>query len=152
LAVLATAALVLWVASSSAKTYRHPVPRFARGVPLLAQGGAAGRAAVLTAESTHRGLILLEQKDALEEEIGALLGMEKAPTMGVAMEELSRRKLLDPTVFAELKRAFLEMANVETAVASGHPIRISRQDLERAERVSRDVTAALASLKSKAVV
>jgi hypothetical protein len=133
------------VASTSSKVYRHPLPRFARKVPLVAQGGAAGKAAVLAAPSTHVGLILLEQKDALEEEIAVLLGMDRPPTMGVALEEIQRRALLDATLYAELKRTFLEMAKVETAVASGTPIRVSRRELLRAQKVAEDVTAELAA-------
>lgn len=138
LAVMSAAALLLWIASTSAKAYQHPSPRFARGVPLLAQGGAAGRAAVLAAPTTHRGLVLLEQKDALEEQLGALLGIER-PMMSALMEELKRRDVLPAPVYAELRRVLLIMAKVETAVASGSPIRVSREQMLSAEKIAAEV-------------
>lgn len=141
LAVAAAGMLLLWVASSSSRRYQPPVPRYARAVPLLLQGGAAGRAAVLAAPSTHRGLVLLEQKDALEEEVGVLLGMEKPPTMNVLVETLVQRRLIDAPLLGELKTVLLEMARVETAVTAGAPVRTPRSSLDRAERVVREVVA-----------
>lgn len=145
LAVACASGLILWGMSAAARIYRHPVPRFARGVPLVAQGGLVGRAAVLAAETTHRGLLLLEQKDALEEEMAVLLGMDRAPTMAVALDEITKRGLLDAGKLAELRKVFLEMAKVETAVSTGNPIRVTRQALLRAERVSREVCEAMAA-------
>jgi hypothetical protein len=144
LAVACAAGLLFWSLSIAARPYRHPQPRFARGAPLLAQGGAAGRAAVLVAETTHRGLILLEQKDALEEEIGLLLGMDTPPTMMIAIEEIQRRGLLDPTRLAALRAVFFEMGSAETAVTTGTPLRITQKQLLRAESVGRDVCEAIA--------
>jgi hypothetical protein len=141
LAVAAAGMLLLWVASTASRRYQPPVPRYARSVPLLLQGGAAGRAAVLAAPSTHRGLVLLEQKDALEEEVGVLLGMDKPPTMNVLVDVLAQKRLVDAVLLAELKTVLLEMARVETAVSAGAPVRTPRSSLDRAERVVREVVA-----------
>lgn len=135
LAAACVASLVAWGLSVSGKTYRHPMPRFARGFPLIGQGGVAGRAAVLAAESTHRGLVLLEQKDALEERISGLLGLERPASINMALEEIARRGLVDGATLAELKKVSQEMSKVETAVSSGVPVKVTRQTLQWAERV-----------------
>ena len=51
LAVAAVAALglIAWVFRSSARPYKSPLPRYARPLPLIAQGGVAGRFAMLAA-------------------------------------------------------------------------------------------------------
>jgi hypothetical protein len=146
LAVACVAALVLWGLSVSGRIYRPPTPRFARGLPLVGQGGVAGRAAVLAAESTHRGLVLLEQKDAFVERLGALLGLDRTPHLSVVVEELARRKLIDGMALIELKKMVAEMTRVETAVSSGQPVRVTRQTLEWVERLGE---ASLASIEAQ---
>jgi uncharacterized protein DUF4350 len=139
LAVLLLAGLSVWVAGAAARRYPKPVPRFARALGLLAQGGVAGRAAALAAPSTHRGLVLLEQKHALEEAVGALLGMPRVPMMGPMVEELERRRLVRADTLGRLKEALLYMAKVETAMATGTSMQVGRGRLEWAERVGREV-------------
>lgn len=139
LAVACIAGLVGWGLSVSGRVYRPPVPRFARGLSLLEQGGVAGRAAVLTAESTHRGLILLEQRDAFSERLRVLLGTERTLYLAVAAEELSKRRWVDGAVLVELKKMISEVSKVEMAISSGQPVRVSRQTLEWVESVSEKV-------------
>ncbi|HEU4410886.1 MAG TPA: DUF4350 domain-containing protein [Polyangiaceae bacterium] len=139
LSVILLAGLSVWVAGAAARRYPKPVPRFARPTGLLAQGGLAGRAAALAAPSTHRGLILLEQRHALEEAAGALLGLPRAPTMGPLVDELGRRKLVRPDTLERLKETLLYMAKVETAMAAGTAVVVNRRRLELAEQVGREV-------------
>jgi hypothetical protein len=138
-AVLLLAGLTVWVAGAAAKRYPKPVPRFARPTGLLAQGGAAGRAAALAAPSTHRGLVLLEQKHAFEEAVGALLGLPRAPQMGALVDELARRQLVRPETLGRLREALLYMARVETAMASGTAMAVGRGRLAWADEVGREV-------------
>lgn len=139
LAVVCLGAVAMWVFAAAARRYQRPAPRIASGAPLVAQGGVAGRAVVLAAPSTHRGLILLEQKTALEERAGALLGLEKTPSMAMLLEELETRNLLDPDTFRQLKRTLLDMAHVETAVLAGSPIRVTNEQLAQAEQLTQRV-------------
>ena len=52
-ALLALASGV-WTARVATRPYKRAIPRYASGVPLVGQGGVAGRAAVLAAPTTHR--------------------------------------------------------------------------------------------------
>lgn len=143
LAVLAGTALLLWVLSASARGYEHPVPRYAAGVPLVAQGGAAGRLAVLAAPSTHRALVLLEQRDALEEQLALHLGLPGRPGAQSLVAALSRDPRVDARSLEELRRLLAHVARVETAVAAGAPIRVSPADLELARRLTSELSQAL---------
>jgi hypothetical protein len=136
LAVLSTTAVLFWVASSAARKYRQPQPRFAREVPLVAQGGIAGRAAVLAAPTTHRGLILLEQKAALEAELVTLLSLPSTTNLGAAMEEIRSKSLLDPVLMREIIDVTALMAAMETALMSGQPIKVTRADLIKTDEVT----------------
>jgi hypothetical protein len=143
LAVAAAAALVAWAMRVAARPYQHPQPRFSRARSLLAQGGMAGRAAVLSAESTHRGLVLLEQKDALEEEISLLLGMEKSAGAAAIVDALRRGSYVDEALLGRLERVMTDMATVEAAVGAGAPVRVSAEHLQQADEVAERVREAI---------
>jgi hypothetical protein len=64
-AAAAAIGLAAWVARAAARPYLSPLPRYARPTPLVAQGGVAGRFAMLAAPSSPRSLALLELKSAL---------------------------------------------------------------------------------------
>ena len=148
LSVLFGASLLLWVVSQSARVYQHVVPRFARAQPLVAQGGVAGRAAVLGAPTTHRGLVLLEQKCALEEELSSLLGLERPIPLPTLITVLKERNALAVDTLAALTRTERIMSRAELAVTTGRPLRITREQIESAERVRTLVIAALVSSSS----
>jgi hypothetical protein len=136
LAGVVAAALValgvgLWTTSVASRSYQRRVPSFARPVGALAQGGTAGRAAVLSASTTPTGLVVLELKSALEEGLAHELGAPTnlAPTELLA--EIARRGVLDATRQKTLKDVLLEMANVETMVTAGQPRVVGKSDAMR---------------------
>lgn len=133
-AVVAGVAAVGWTLSSSLKVYRRSPPRYAATQPLVAQGGVAGRAAVLGAPTTHRALALLELKSALEEGLAERFGL--APTTGPAafVAEAERRGALSPRSLAELRRLFSELGRAETAVAASQPLRVTNETVEKTRR------------------
>ncbi|MCC6645560.1 MAG: DUF4350 domain-containing protein [Polyangiaceae bacterium] len=143
LAVLAGTGLLLWVLSSSARGYEHPLPRYVARVPLVAQGGAAGRLAVLSAPSTHRALVLLEQRDALEEQVCARLGLAPRPGAAALQDALSRDGRVPRETLDALRRLQARIARVETAVAAGAPVRVPEADLELMTRLTRELQQAL---------
>ncbi len=65
----------LWAWRSGGRLYPRPTPKYAAAVPLIAQGGLAGRSAVLSADSTPETLRVLELKSALEAQLRASFGL-----------------------------------------------------------------------------
>ncbi|MEZ4262897.1 MAG: DUF4350 domain-containing protein [Polyangiaceae bacterium] len=109
-------ALVVWVGARAGKLHRPMSPRFARRTPTVAQGGLAGHAAVLAAPQTSRVLAVLELKAALEEELCALLGLEKTPAHDRLLAEIAEKSVLDAEGLHTLRRLLLRMSTVETMV------------------------------------
>jgi hypothetical protein len=140
---LAAIATLAWLAAAGARAYRRAAPRFARGVPLVAQGGIAGRAAVLAAPSTHRALAILELKSALEEAMAVRLGLELPVAAQALLERAESAGALDETRRKALKRLLLMMGIVETSVTAGRPIRIRERDVREAADSVKDLLDAI---------
>jgi hypothetical protein len=124
-----------WVLSVASRTYRRRAPGFTRPVPLAAQGGAAGRAAVLAASSTPAALAMLELKSALEEGLAHELGVTGRVSTTRLIDEVRAKGALDDRSQWALKGILLEMANVETLVVAGQAGRVRRSDVTRAARI-----------------
>jgi hypothetical protein len=105
--------IVVWTVARAGKTHKHATPRFARTVPVVAQGGIAGHAAVLGAPGTSRALAILELKSALEEELATRLGLDRAPPHDQLVARLRAARLLDETGARALSRLLAAMARVE---------------------------------------
>jgi hypothetical protein len=148
IAGLALAALVafgvgVWTTTVSSRVYRKRLPSFARPVPLVAQGGTAGRIAVLSAESTPPALAVLELKSALEEGIAHDLGLKGRVASGQLVDAVKKKRALDERGVRALKEILLEMANVETLVAAGQSRRVKKGDMLRVARVVFDLLRAV---------
>jgi len=136
---IAALASLLWLAISAVRSYGRTPPRFARGVPLVAQGGVAGRAAVLAAPSTHRALALLELKSALEEVVAARLDLDLPVSAPTLIEAVRRTGCLDEVRLQAMKKLLFTMGMVETSVAAGRPVRVRERDVKAAAKQVRDV-------------
>ena len=79
LAVIVGLGIVMWTGSRAGRTHKAAPPRFTRPIPLAAQGGVAGHAAVIGGHGTSRLLAMLELKSALEEDLCSALGLEENP-------------------------------------------------------------------------
>lgn len=142
LAVGVALALARWVSRASARTYRGPLPRYARPTPMVAQGGVAGRFAVLAAPSSPRGLVLLELKSALLEGLAQELDLTAEPAAD-ALADLARRAgKLDEGAYSALKDVLRMIHDVEVAVVAGRPAQVSPAALARAGDVIEVVLAA----------
>jgi hypothetical protein len=138
-AVAVGLAVVLWVGSRAGKPHKPSPPRFVRKVPLVAQGGVAGHAAVIGAPPTSRVLAMLELKSALEEDLCGLLDLDQAPGADVLMKKLAAAGLLDEERLRVLRRLLLRMANVETMVMSRRAPGLSRVRDREVVQASRQV-------------
>jgi hypothetical protein len=117
-AVLVGLGIVTWTGSRAGRTHRSSPPRYTRPIPLAAQGGVAGHAAVVAAPLTSRLLAMLELKSALEEELCAALALEENPGSEALLGQLTSRRWVAPEAIAHLRSLFLRLAQVETMMLS----------------------------------
>ncbi len=131
-----TALLVSWwVSRALVRLYKSRLPRFARAVPLVAQGGVAGRVAVLSSDVSPPALALLEIRSALCEALASHLDMSEQATAYQLLDEAKLRGL-DPAVESDARRMLGSMRAAETAVVSGTPARVSSEEVQRAASVA----------------
>lgn len=140
LAILALGGAAAWALRAGARTYKSPLPRYARRIPLIAQGGAAGRFAMLAAPSSARGLVLLELKSALFETVTHRFGLEAEPSPDVLLRLLAG--VADSAVVEDVRRVLDPMMRVEGQILAGQRPRIPTNVLTDAHgAVSRAVAA-----------
>lgn len=130
LGAIASLVSLLWVGTVAARVYQRRAPRFARALPLVAQGGVAGRAAVLAAPTTHKALALLELKSALEESVAARFDLRLPLSAPDLLEAIEQAGVLDASETRKLKQLLFKMSMVETSVAAGRPMRVREQDVQ----------------------
>ncbi len=118
--------VIVWTGAHAGRTHKLAMPRFVRPVPVVAQGGIAGHAAVLGAPRTSRALAVLELKSALEEDIATRLGMDRALVPEHLLERVRTARLLTGDAELALARLFETMAGVETKLAkrAGAPVHL----------------------------
>jgi hypothetical protein len=114
LAIMLGLGLVVWVGKRAGRVHKTSPPRYTRPVPLLAQGGVAGRIALLASPHTSRLLGILEWKSVLEEEFVDLLGLESLPSHDRFLSEVTRRGLLETAELAQLRKLLLTFAQADT--------------------------------------
>ena len=143
LGALAALATLLWFGVFAARAYQRTPPRFARATPLVAQGGVAGRAAVLAAPSTHRALALLELKSALEEVLAARLHLALPVSAHALIEAVRCSQALDESGVVALKKLLFMMGMIETSVVAGRPATVRERELKAAAAQVRSVIDAI---------
>jgi hypothetical protein len=116
-AVALAIGVIVWTGARAGKTHKLTTPRFTRAIPVVAQGGIAGHAAVLGAPGTSRALAVLELKSALEEELATRLGLQRAAPPDQLVARLRAMRLVDETSARALLRLFAVMSGVEANVA-----------------------------------
>ena len=131
-----------WVARASARPYKSPLPRYARPTPLVAQGGVAGRFAVLAAPSSPRSLALLELKSALYEALQHKLNLAVEPPPEVLAKMALKAGTLDESAYSALKDVLHMMQAVEASVVAGRPANVTPAALSSAADVVRRVLVA----------
>jgi hypothetical protein len=150
LAVLAAGAVALlgvWVARTSGRPYKSPLPRYARSTPLVARGGVVGRFAMLAAPSSPKGLVLLELKSALFDAIAERFSLDPSPSTDAVLRAIRGSGKVDGTLAADLERVLARMQRTETAVVAGAATRVPREQVAEAHRVVRAVIDACGALE-----
>jgi hypothetical protein len=118
LAILVGLGIVVWTGSRAGRTHKASPPRFTRPIPMTAQGGVAGHAAVIAAPRTPRILALLELKSALEEQLCGALGLDENPGHEQILATLHARGAVASETLHHLRALFLRLAQVETVMLS----------------------------------
>jgi len=119
MAVTLGLATIVWVGARGGRVHKPIVPRFVRAIPLVAQGGMAGHAAVVASPGASRVLAMLELKYALEEQLTTLLEHESTPSQDVLLRELEIWGLLDASSRATLRALLARFASIETMLMFG---------------------------------
>ncbi len=117
-AVMATIAIGFWVWTRASRVHHAATPRYVKAIPLAAQGGIAGHAAVIASKGTTRALAVLEIKTALEEELCAALELDRAPAPDELVRRAQSANLITPDVGRSLRALLGYMGQVETLVLS----------------------------------
>lgn len=130
LASLLTLLVAAWAYRSSGKVYERPLPRYVSETPLVAQGGAAGRAAVLAAPSTDNTLIVLELKAAAEEILRYALRLPPHAGPPAILDSLARTGAVDARAQKVLSGLFAQMAAAEKAILSSENLRVPAESVK----------------------
>jgi hypothetical protein len=129
LAVLASAGAVAWAVSFSSRLYKRSVPRYALAPLLVAQGGLAGRAAVLSAPTTDPALVLLELRSALTEALTHRLGLSRLASPEQIVAELGRKPVLGAERVREIGEAFRGLSEAQGSILSRKRLKLGNDRL-----------------------
>ncbi|MBM4376587.1 MAG: DUF4350 domain-containing protein [Deltaproteobacteria bacterium] len=145
--VAATCGLVLltWSLRASMRLYAPRLPRFARTVPLAAQGGVAGRLAVLASPGAAPELAMLELRTSLVESLSLSLGEPETTSLGMLLEAAARRRAIDGKLLARGLEADKLMRRAEATLVDGRRSTTSRRDVTGAAEVVGAILDALAA-------
>lgn len=134
LAVLASAGAMAWALSYSSRLYRRSVPRYALASPLVAQGGLAGRAAVLSAPTTDPALVLLELRAALSEALAQRLGLSRLASPEQIVQELRQKPIFDAARVREIADVFKALGEAQASILARKRLKFASAPLLRLAR------------------
>jgi len=129
LAVLAGSGALAWAVHFSSRRYRRSVPRYALAPLLVAQGGLAGRAAVLSAPTTDPALVLLELRSALSEALAHRLGLSRLASPEQIVAELGKKRLYDAARVREIAELFRALAEGQAPILARKRLKFAKDRL-----------------------
>ncbi len=150
LALAAVAGLVVfgWARRNAWLHYARVRPHYLAPTPTLAQGGLAGRAAVLAAPSTHPTLALLELRASLLEGLSEHLRLHSGPSREALLHALQTRAL-SPDSLARVRSLLTELDAIESSFAAGQVANISNATVTRLHRYALDIFAELGDVSHR---
>lgn len=116
LAAVGCLLVMAWAVLYAARPRARATPRYSLAEPLVAQGGPAGRIAVLAAPTSDPALGLSELRGAALDLLGERLGLGRGASAQLVLAELDRRTLLEPGRRRELEEAFSELRVIEERI------------------------------------
>ena len=133
LAALSALGALGWMGLYALRRYRPAPPRHATSMPLLAQGGLPGRAAVLAAPSTDRALVVSELDALLREELTQRAGLPPTATPEAALAALADQGTSEALL--ERARGLLKAARrAQDAIVRRKPSRLDSGQVAAHER------------------
>lgn len=130
LAALAALGVLRWTVLYAGRRYRRLRPPCVTVPALATQAGWPGKAAVLTAPTTHPILALLELKSAMEDQFRVGLGLAARSSVTEIKETIARRNLLDRDRSDDLARLVKEFQRLERAFVERQRPRLSRRRVD----------------------
>jgi hypothetical protein len=130
LGALAVLGVAAWAGVAAAQLYLRPRPSYARPLPVVAQGGFAGRYAALSARTTDRALLLFELKRAFEATLRERLGLATAASSRAIIDAAQHDGHLSAQGVRSMERVLGRLASAEIAVTSARRLRVSDQALD----------------------
>jgi hypothetical protein len=130
LAAVAAICVAIWAGLAGGQLYAPLAPGYARALPQAAQGGFAGRVAVLAAKSTDRALILRELKRTLESALRLRLGLHLAVGSREIVQSASRQALLSARSLGALEQLLTQLSAGEVAALSARRLSLSDRKLQ----------------------
>lgn len=131
LAAMTAAACALWAWRSSGRLYRRRTPHYARGIPLVAQGGTAGRAAVLMAPTTQRELVVVELLTAAQDYLRSRLQLPPHASSQDIVQRARETGALDPMALQRLKGVMNRLTEYERALVRSESTTLSASTLQK---------------------
>jgi hypothetical protein len=123
-----------WALNYSSRLYRRSVPRYAHAPLLVAQGGLAGRAAVLSAPSTDPALVLLELRAALSEALAQRLELPRLASAEQIIARLREKPLFGPARVSELSQLFKALGEGQGSILARKRLKLAADRLPQLAR------------------
>lgn len=149
ISVAVALSLAVWLSMRAGRLHKATTPRFTRRIPLVAQGGVAGHAAVIASQGTSRVLALFELKSALEERLTSLLGLPELPSQRVLLLKVEEAGLLSSEELAALRGVSLRLAEVETIVISSRLEAFAKVKDDEVRKIARIIFQILGSAEGR---
>jgi uncharacterized protein DUF4350 len=129
MAAMLAIGVAIWAGLAGGQLYVASLPGYARGFSASAQGGFAGRFAVLGAPSTDRALILQELKRTLESSLRQRLDLPGAANSDEIVAAAQGRGVLKPASVRALSRLLQRLSAGEIATLNARRLSMSERAL-----------------------
>lgn len=139
LGIAAAIIAMLWVAVSAMRAPKRYHPRYVQSTPLVAQGGVAGRAALLGASTTHRVLALLELKSTLEDVVSEAYSLTVPVSVQQVVAAVKDAGVVSDQQMEQLTALMRDISLAETSLVARRPMRVSNKRVEKAAALIRDI-------------
>ncbi len=141
LAAIVVIVVAIWSGFAGGQLYVPALPGYARGLPAIAQGGFAGRFAVLAAPSTDRALVVLELERTLRARLEHRFGLPAGASHNALLEAAARRAAFTPERVRALGALLTRLSAGKVAVTNARRLSVSDPALDALHQRVLDILA-----------